>query len=107
MDQIVDRQITELESQLIQKKIEMEVNEAARKWLAVRGYDRALGARPLKRLIQEQLKQKLSHEILFGKLQEGGKVLVGLQEDHLSFDFTQSPSNSSSELKKESLKVES
>ena len=65
----------------------MELSAAARQWLADKGYDQAMGARPMARVIQEQLKKPLANEILFGRLLQGGDVRVDLQNDQLSFDY--------------------
>jgi ATP-dependent Clp protease ATP-binding subunit ClpA len=74
--QVVGKQLLELESQLLAKGVEVDVTPEAREWLAQKGYDRAMGARPLARLIQDKIKKPLSEEILFGKLEKGGKVVV-------------------------------
>jgi ATP-dependent Clp protease ATP-binding subunit ClpA len=81
MEMIVDKFIRELENQLAEKKIRVELSPAARRWLAERGYDPAFGARPLSRLIQTEIKDVLSDEILFGRLQHGGYVHIGLMGD--------------------------
>jgi ATP-dependent Clp protease ATP-binding subunit ClpA len=64
-----------------------ELTEEARKWLAVRGYDRLYGARPLARIIQEHVKKPLADEILFGKLKDGGVVKIRVEDDKLVFEF--------------------
>ena len=78
----------ELEGQLVEKKVELEVSSAAKEWLARNGYDDKLGARPISRLINEKIKKPLAHEILFGKLESGGKVLVDIKNDEVSFIFS-------------------
>ena len=65
----------------------MELSSAARQWLAQKGYDHAMGARPMARVIQEQLKKPLANEILFGRLLQGGDVKVELVNDQLQFDY--------------------
>ena len=65
----------------------MEVSDDARQWLAVKGYDKAMGARPMGRVIQERLKKPLANELLFGSLINGGTVKVTLKGDELVFDF--------------------
>ncbi|WP_019613019.1 ATP-dependent Clp protease ATP-binding subunit ClpA [Psychromonas ossibalaenae] len=85
--QVVDKFIVQLQAQLDKKQISMEVTEPARKWLAEHGYDRAMGARPMARLIQEKLKKPLANEILFGELQDGGSVTVSLGENGKSVKF--------------------
>jgi len=78
----------ELDGQLIEKKVELEVSSTAKEWLARNGYDDKLGARPISRLINEKIKKPLAHEILFGKLENGGKVLVDIKNDEVSFIFS-------------------
>jgi ATP-dependent Clp protease ATP-binding subunit ClpA len=87
--QVVDKFIVQLQVQLDKKQISLEVTESARSWLAEQGYDRAMGARPMARLIQEKLKKPLANEILFGKLQHGGCVTVSLdkQAQSILFDY--------------------
>ncbi|WP_028864219.1 ATP-dependent Clp protease ATP-binding subunit ClpA [Psychromonas aquimarina] len=85
--QVVDKFIVQLQAQLDKKQISMEVTEEARKWLAEHGYDRAMGARPMARLIQEKLKKPLANEILFGELQDGGSVTVSLDADAENIKF--------------------
>jgi len=75
---VVDRQLTELENQLLAKNVELEVSNSAKDFLAEKGYQPTLGARPMARLLQEEIRKPLSEEILFGKLEGGGKVLVDL-----------------------------
>ena len=74
--------------QLDAKGVSLEVTSAARHWLAEKGYDKSMGARPMGRLIQEQMKKPLANELLFGELVAGGSVKVDLQDDKLKFDFT-------------------
>lgn len=85
--QIVDKFICDLQVQLDKKQVSMELSSAARQWLAEKGYDHAMGARPMARVIQEQLKKPLANEILFGRLLHGGDVKVELVNDQLSFDY--------------------
>jgi primary-amine oxidase len=68
----------ELEAQLLAKGVELEVTPEAREWLALKGYDRFLGARPLSRVIQDRIKKPLAEEILFGKLEGGGEVRISV-----------------------------
>jgi ATP-dependent Clp protease ATP-binding subunit ClpA len=56
-------------------------------WLALRGYDPVYGARPLARIVQTEVRDRLTDEILFGQLEQGGTVLIGLEDDHLQFTF--------------------
>jgi ATP-dependent Clp protease ATP-binding subunit ClpA len=85
--QVVDKFLVELQAQLDRKSVNLELTSAAREWLADLGYDKAMGARPMSRIIQEQLKKPLANEILFGKLAEGGTVKVGLKSNKLNFQY--------------------
>ena len=86
VEQVVDKFIAALEVQLAERGVRVELTEAARAWLAERGYDTALGARPLAKLIQEQVKQPLAEEILFGALARGGGVArVDVKDGKLAF----------------------
>jgi len=78
--QVVGKQVMELESLLIAKKVELEIDEDVRVWLGEKGYDRRMGARPMARLIQESLKKPLANEILFGRLEHGGRVRAVLKD---------------------------
>jgi len=85
MGQIVDKFIADLNAQLAEKKISLDVTPAARAWLGKKGYDPAYGARPLVRVIQSDLKDGISDEILFGSLKKGGHVTVDCKDDALVF----------------------
>ena len=85
--QVVDKFVVELQVQLDAKGVSLEITSAARNWLAEKGYDKAMGARPMARLIQDKLKKPLANELLFGELVGGGSVRVDLQEDELKFDI--------------------
>ncbi|MGD8384305.1 MAG: ATP-dependent Clp protease ATP-binding subunit ClpA [Lysobacterales bacterium] len=76
--QIVDKFILELEAQLVLKDVTITVSQQAREWLAERGFDKEMGARPMKRVIQEQIKRKLADDLLFGELAGGGEVEISL-----------------------------
>ena len=89
MKKVVDKFINELETQLKEKKITITVSGAARNHLAKNGFDPQLGARPLARLIQKEIKDVLSEEVLFGKLMKGGKVNIDLDNNKLVFDYSQ------------------
>ncbi len=79
--QVVDKFIMELENQLADRNVHLEINVEARKWLAEHGFDPAMGARPMKRVIQEQIKQPLADALLFGQLgEEGGTLKIELEE---------------------------
>ncbi len=88
VENIVDKFIAELNAQLAKKKVQVEITESARGYLAEMGYDVAMGARPLGRVIQERIKDKLTDEMLFGALKHGGKVKVDYT-DTLTFDFSE------------------
>ncbi|RPH28982.1 ATP-dependent Clp protease ATP-binding subunit ClpA [Buttiauxella warmboldiae] len=79
--QVVDKFIVELQVQLDQKGVSLEVSQEARDWLAEKGYDRAMGARPMTRVIQDNLKKPLANELLFGSLVDGGQVTVALDKE--------------------------
>ncbi len=87
MERIVDKFMAELNEQLKSRKVNLELASEARTWLAEKGYDPRFGARPLSRLIQSELKDELSDQILFGKLEKGGKVIVALKKDKLTFSY--------------------
>jgi ATP-dependent Clp protease ATP-binding subunit ClpA len=84
---VVDKFVGELKVQLQEKKVSLSLTARAREWLARKGYDSIFGARPMARLIQNEVKRPLADEILFGKLQSGGKVEVDESEDHLVFNY--------------------
>jgi len=84
---VVDKFMTELQSQLADKKVTINASDKAKEWLAIRGYDEKLGARPMSRLIQDLVRKPLAEEILFGKLSSGGDVFVDEEDDALVFDI--------------------
>jgi ATP-dependent Clp protease ATP-binding subunit clpA len=96
--QVVDKFIVELQVQLDAKGVSLEVTTTARDWLAERGYDKAMGARPMARLIQEKLKKPLANELLFGQLVDGGSVRVALEKDELTFDIVSSHKRQEAEV---------
>ncbi|WP_264875183.1 ATP-dependent Clp protease ATP-binding subunit ClpA [Vibrio agarivorans] len=85
--QVVDKFIVELQVQLDARGVSLEVDEDARQWLAHKGYDKAMGARPMGRVIQERLKKPLANELLFGSLVDGGTVKVSLKDEELEFAY--------------------
>jgi ATP-dependent Clp protease ATP-binding subunit ClpA len=90
MENIVDKFIKELNEQLAAKKVKLSISATVRRYLAQKGHDATYGARPLGRLIQTEIKDKLSDEILFGRLTGGGKVLVDIdKDDQLTFNTEQ------------------
>ncbi|MBB1404686.1 ATP-dependent Clp protease ATP-binding subunit ClpA [Pseudoalteromonas sp. SG44-5] len=84
---VVDKFIVELQAQLDKKSVNLELSAKAREWLADKGYDKAMGARPMARIIQDQLKKPLANEILFGELVEGGTVKVSVKDKKIRFDY--------------------
>lgn len=84
---IVDKFINELNGQLAEKRVLIKLDETSREWLANNGFDARYGARPMSRLIHEKIKQPLAHEILFGKLTQGGSVSVEASGDKISLKF--------------------
>ncbi|MFT4045405.1 MAG: ATP-dependent Clp protease ATP-binding subunit ClpA [Solimonas sp.] len=85
---VVDKFLLQLEEQLAAKNVQLDVDESAKLWIADRGYDAKMGARPMARVIQENVKRPLAEELLFGKLVNGGRVHVLLGEnDQLSFEL--------------------
>ncbi|XBS71061.1 ATP-dependent Clp protease ATP-binding subunit ClpA [Acerihabitans sp. KWT182] len=86
---VVDKFIVELQAQLDAKGVSLEVSDEARDWLAAKGYDKSMGARPMARVMQENLKKPLANELLFGTLVDGGSVKVELDKDkkQLKYDF--------------------
>ncbi|MPW29574.1 ATP-dependent Clp protease ATP-binding subunit ClpA [Agarivorans sp. B2Z047] len=87
IEQVVDKFIVELQAQLDANGVSMEVNAEARLWLSEQGYDKAMGARPMSRVIREQLRKPLANEILFGRLNDGGHVDVGIKDGKLDFQY--------------------
>ncbi len=88
MKRVVDKFLNQLSVQLSARKVYLAVAREARNWLARKGYDPKFGARPLSRLIQTQINDVLSNEILFGRLEKGGNVEVELMDDALKFQYT-------------------
>jgi len=84
---VVDKFLFELEQQLEEKRVAISVASEVRDWLAERGYDPQMGARPMARVIQEHIKKALAEELLFGRLAQGGKVRVDVVDGELSFDI--------------------
>ena len=87
IERVVDKFIMELDQQLNERKVFLQLTAQARRWFAERGYDPAFGARPMARLIQNEIKRVLADEILFGKLQNGGKVTIDESEGKLTFEY--------------------
>ncbi len=87
IQQVVDKFIVELQVQLDEKGVSLEITKDAKKWMASNGYDKAMGARPMARLIQEQLKKPLANELLFGELTQGGVARVAVKKDKLVINY--------------------
>jgi ATP-dependent Clp protease ATP-binding subunit ClpA len=84
---VVDKFVNEVVQQLAEKNVTIELTPEARGYLAEKGYDPTFGARPMARLIQKEVKMILADEILFGKLQNGGKARIDLGQDGLVFSY--------------------
>ena len=80
---VVDKFVMQLEAQLSDRQVDIVLDDPARDWLAARGYDKAYGARPLARLVQEKIKKPLADHLLFGELEQGGVVEVTVIDDEL------------------------
>ncbi len=91
VEKVVDKFVIQLEAQLADKHVSIVLSDDARQYLAKKGYDPAMGARPLARIIQEEIKRPLAEEILFGKLVNGGTVTIEFIDDKLDFAFEEAP----------------
>ncbi len=87
---VVDKFLVELETQLDAKRVSVEFDEAARRWLAQHGHDPVMGARPMSRLIQDKIKRPLAEELLFGRLDDGGHVRVTAKNDDIVVEIEES-----------------
>ncbi|MDP7583059.1 MAG: ATP-dependent Clp protease ATP-binding subunit ClpA [SAR324 cluster bacterium] len=85
---VVEKMLVELEVKLQHQKVIINVTEAAKTWLAKKGYDPVFGARPMGRTIQREIETVLADEVLFGKLENGGEVCIGLKKDQLNFKYS-------------------
>jgi len=85
---VVDKTVAELAAQLVPKKVTLELTPRGRTWLAEHGFDRLMGARPMARLVQNEVKKPLAEKILFGELKEGGRVVVDAVDDELRLTVT-------------------
>ena len=89
MDRVVDKFVEEVEGQLAERRVSISLTPAARDWLARKGYDRSFGARPMARLVQVEIKDRIVDELLFGALAKGGRVRVDLGADgRLAFEMS-------------------
>jgi ATP-dependent Clp protease ATP-binding subunit ClpA len=91
MERVVDKFIAELQERLDKQKVTLTVTPAAKKWLAEHGHDPAFGARPLGRLIENEIARSLADEVLFGKLTKGGQATADLDGDKLAFSYEPNP----------------
>jgi ATP-dependent Clp protease ATP-binding subunit ClpA len=91
METIVDKFVLELEAQLRERKVAIDLRPEARAHLARKGFDPVFGARPLNRLVQTEVRNPLTDEILFGRLEHGGTVHVGYDGEKLTFDYDSAP----------------
>jgi ATP-dependent Clp protease ATP-binding subunit ClpA len=88
VSRVVEKFILELEIQLAERNVMISVTEDAKKWMAEKGYDKSFGARPLGRVIQENIKKPLADELLFGRLQKGGEVVIRMIDGKIDFEIT-------------------
>jgi ATP-dependent Clp protease ATP-binding subunit ClpA len=88
---VVDKFMIELESQLHDKNVSLSATPAARDWLAQHGFDPQMGARPMSRVIQDKVKRRLADELLFGKLANGGRVSIDVQDGELTVETWAEP----------------
>jgi len=91
VETIVEKFVLQLEAQLAERRVAISLEPEARTWLATKGYDPTYGARPLARVIQAEVRDPLTDEILFGRLEHGGSVTIGLKDDALTFDIVSTP----------------
>ncbi|MXY16738.1 MAG: AAA domain-containing protein, partial [Acidobacteria bacterium] len=91
METIVEKFILQLESQLAERRVAINLEPDARAWLAEKGYDAAFGARPLARVVQKEVRNPLTDEILFGRLEHGGTVRIVMRDGALAFDYEPAP----------------
>jgi ATP-dependent Clp protease ATP-binding subunit ClpA len=91
IERVVDKLLIEVEAQLEPKGVVLNIEEAARRWIAQKGYDPKMGARPMARVIQEHIKRPLAEELLFGKLVGGGQVRVSVAADESALQLEYVP----------------
>jgi ATP-dependent Clp protease ATP-binding subunit ClpA len=91
METIVEKFILQLEAQLAERRVAITLEPEAREWLATKGYDPIYGARPLARVIQTEVRDPLTDEILFGQLENGGTVIIAMNADKLDFKYVPKP----------------
>jgi ATP-dependent Clp protease ATP-binding subunit ClpA len=100
---VAEKFILQLEAQLMDRNVTFELSSDAAEWLGVRGYDEKMGARPLARVIQEEIKKPLADELIFGKLSKGGIVKVTLKEDRIDLQIIEPEMTRITEKKKPKL----
>jgi ATP-dependent Clp protease ATP-binding subunit ClpA len=93
IERVVDKLIVEVEMQLEQKGVQISLDDSARRWIAEKGYDPKMGARPMARIIQEHIKRPLAEELLFGSLANGGTVRVSVAKDGSKLDLACTPAS--------------
>jgi ATP-dependent Clp protease ATP-binding subunit ClpA len=91
MESIVEKFVLQLESQLAERHVAIALTPQARAWLAVKGYDKVFGARPLGRVLQKEVRDPLTSEILFGRLEHGGTVTIDAADEQLTFSYEARP----------------
>ena len=84
---VVDKFLFELEAQLQEKNVIISVSKSTKEWLAKKGYNQKMGARPMARLIQDKIRKPLAEFLLFGDLNGGGKVSISVENDEIVFDI--------------------
>jgi len=87
MEEIVEKFVLQLEQQLAERRVAITLTPEARAWLAVKGYDPVFGARPLARVVQTEVRDPLTDQILFGALENGGTVTIGIADNVLTFAY--------------------
>jgi ATP-dependent Clp protease ATP-binding subunit ClpA len=87
METIVEKFILQLEAQLSERRVAITLEQDARTWLAEKGYDPVYGARPLARVVQSEVRDPLTDEILFGQLENGGTVTIRIEDGKLAFAY--------------------
>src|SRR6185436_6744394 len=87
IETIVEKFILQLEAQLAERHVAITLTPEARAWLGKKGYDPVYGARPLARVVQREVRDPLTEELLFGKLEHGGTVVIGLGDGRLTFTY--------------------
>src|SRR5919197_4564051 len=100
MEEIDDKFVLQLEQQLRERHVAITLTPEARAWLAMKGYDPVFGARPLARVVQKEVRDPLTDEILFGKLEQGGTVTIGVADNQLRFTYEARPVHETHETTK-------